>query len=205
MPAPIAVRAGRRVAPALAVGALITTAAVTAWPSSSLQAVPHEDASPATTVSASAPALTDAARSAQATRSNRSELRPSLSVGDEKAAMIESARERAAQIAADEAKAAKKKAKAAKKEAAARKAAELADSVIGSRYTTSAVKLRTTPSKSAKSVDIIDEAKKIKVTETVRKGYRQVVVDGKARWVTDDYLSKKKPSAEARAGISSAS
>ena len=73
--------------------------------------------------------------------------------------------------------------------------------MIGSRYTTAAVKLRTEASKDAKSVDIIGEAKKIKVTETVRKGYRLVVVEGKGRWVTDDYLSKKKPSA----GISNAS
>ena len=112
--------------------------------------------------------------------------------------MIESARERAAEIAADEAEAAKKK-------AAEREAAELKDSVIGSRYTTAAVKLRKSASKDAKSVDIIDEAKKIKVTDTVRKGYRQVVVDGKARWVTDEYLSKKKPSADETAGISDAS
>lgn len=200
MPAPIAVRVGRRAAPALAVGALITTAAVTAWPNASLQAVPLDDVSPATSASVAspAPALTDAARAAQAARGTRSELRPSLSAGDEKAAMVESARERSVEIAADQAKAAKKK-------AAARKAAELKDSVIGSRYTTSAVKLRTTPSKKAKSVEIIDEAKKIKVTDTVRKGYRQVVVDGKGRWVTDDYLSKKKPSAEEKAGISDAS
>lgn len=206
MPAPIAVRVGRRAAPALAVGALITTAAVTAWPNASLQAVPLDDVSPPTSASAApSAALPGAARSAQASRSNRSALRPSLSAGDEKAAMIESARERSVEIAADEVKAAKKKAEAEKKKAAERKAAELEDSVIGSRYTTSAVKLRTTPSKGATSVEIVDEAKKIKVTETVRKGYRQVVVDGKARWVTDDYLSKKKPSAEERAGISDAS
>jgi hypothetical protein len=64
------------------------------------------------------------------------------------------------------------------------------------------VKLRKEPTKDAKSVDIVDEAKKLKVTETVRKGYRLVVVDGKGRWVTDDYLSKKKPSGTA--GISNA-
>ncbi|HYI56801.1 MAG TPA: SH3 domain-containing protein, partial [Microlunatus sp.] len=51
-------------------------------------------------------------------------------------------------------------------------------------------------------VTVIDEAEKLKVTEIVKKGYRQVVVKGKARWVTDDYLSKKKPSAESSAGIS---
>jgi hypothetical protein len=196
MPAPIAVRVGRVAGPAVAVGALITTAAVTAWPSTSMQAVPLDAVAP--TAAASTPAAADAARSAKAERGTRSELRPALALADEKATMIESARERAAEIAADEAEAAKKK-------AAKRKAAELKDSVIGSRYTTSAVKLRKSPSKGAKSVDIIDEAKKIKVTETVRKGYRQVVVDGKARWVTDEYLSKKKPSADETAGISDAS
>ena len=87
---------------------------------------------------------------------------------------------------------------AAKKAAAEKKAEELADSVIGSRYTTAALKLRTEPAKDAESVNVIDEAEKLKVTETVKKGYRQVVVKGKARWVTDDYLRKKKPSAELR-------
>ena len=106
----------------------------------------------------------------------------------------------AAKAKAAEAKAAKK---AAEKKAAEKKAAELDLTVTGSRYTTAAVKLRKTATKDAKSVDIVDEARKIKVTKTVRKGYRLVVVDGKGRWVTDDYLSKKKPSGSA--GISNAS
>ena len=198
MPAPIAVRVARVAGPALAAGALITTVAVTAWPSStgSLQAVPIDSvpsASPSVVTPSSSTA--DAARATKADRGTRSETRPSLTAAAEKAEMVESAKERAAENAAAEAKAAKKK-------AAAREAAELKDSVIGSRYTTSAVKLRKSPSKDAKSVDIVDEAKKIKVTKTVRKGYRLVVVDGKGRWVTDDYLSKKKPSGSA--GISNA-
>ena len=52
--------------------------------------------------------------------------------------------------------------------------------MIGSRYTTAAVKLRTEASKDAKSVDIIGEAKKIKVTETVQDGYRLVVARARA-------------------------
>ena len=178
MPAPIAVRVARVAGPAVAAGALITTVAVTAWPSStgSLQAVPIDSSASAVpsevTPSSSA---AEAARATKADRGTRSETRPSLTLADEKAVMVASAQ---------------------------RQAAELKDSVIGSRYTTSAVKLRKTPSKDAKSVDIIDSAKKLKVTETVRKGYRQVVVDGKGRWVTDDYLSKKKPSGAA--GISNA-
>ena len=200
MPAPIAVRVARVAGPAVAAGALITTVAVTAWPSStgSLQAVPIDSsASAVPSVVTPSSSAAEAARATKADRGTRSETRPSLTLADEKAVMVASAQQQAAEDAAAEAKAAKKK-------AAAREAAELKDSVIGSRYTTSAVKLRKTPSKDAKSVDIIDSAKKLKVTETVRKGYRQVVVDGKARWVTDDYLSKKKPSAEDAAGISNA-
>ena len=211
MPAPIAVRVARVAGPAVAAGALITTVAVTAWPSStgSLQAVPIDSsASAVPSVVTPSSSAAEAARATKADRGTRSETRPSLTLADEKAVMVASAQQQAAEDAAAETKAAKKKAaaeaKAAKKKAAAREAAELKDSVIGSRYTTSAVKLRKTPSKDAKSVDIIDSAKKLKVTETVRKGYRQVVVDGKARWVTDDYLSKKKPSAEDAAGISNA-
>jgi hypothetical protein len=205
VPAPIAVRVARVAGPAVAAGALITTVAVTAWPSSvgSLQAVPLDSsASVLPSVQAEPSSPVGSARAARAERGTRSETRPSLTASDEKAAMVESARERAAADAAAEAKAAKKKAKAAEKKAAEKKATELADSVIGSRYTTAAVKLRKEPTKDAKSVDIVDEAKKLKVTETVRKGYRLVVVDGKGRWVTDDYLSKKKPSGTA--GISNA-
>ncbi len=203
MPAPIAVRVARVAGPAVAAGALITTVAVTAWPSSTgaLQAVPL-DSSASVVPAAVTPAATpspgaEAARAAKAARGNRSETRAALTGADEKAAMVEGAKERTAEDEAAEAKAAKKK-------AAEKKAAELDESVIGSRYTTAAVKLRKSPSKDAKSVDIVDEAKKLKVTETVRKGYRLVVVDGKGRWVTDDYLSKKKPSAEDAAGISNA-
>ena len=201
MPAPIAVRVARVAGPAVAAGALITTVAVTAWPSSTgaLQAVPLDSsASVVPSVVAPSSSAADAARATKADRGTRSETRPSLTASDEKAEMVESAKEQAAEDAAAEAKAAKKK-------AAAREAAELKDSVIGSRYTTSAVKLRKSPSKDAKSVDIVDEAKKLKVTDTVRKGYRQVVVDGKERWVTNEYLSKKKPSADKTAGISGAS
>ena len=56
-----------------------------------------------------------------------------------------------------------------KKAAAEKKAEKLADSMIGSRYTTAALKLRTEPAKNAESVKVIDEAEKLKVTETVKR------------------------------------
>ena len=204
--APFGVRVARIAVPAVAAGALITTAAVTAWPSSALEASPAVAPSPVTvspSVAASGSASIGAehVRAAQADRAHRSSTRPTLTAADEKAIVLRTAQQKAA-VAAKAA--AKKKAAAEKKAAAKEKAEELRDSIIGARYTTADVKLRSEPSKDAKSVDIVDEAKKLQVTDEVTKGYRQVVVDGKARWVTNEYLSKKKPSAEESAGVSSA-
>jgi hypothetical protein len=196
--APIGVRVARIAGPAVAAGALITTVAVTAWPSpGSLQALPAT--SPASESTASA----DDLRSTLAGRSNRSDARPALTEADEKAAVLTGVKEKTAKEKAAKEKAAKEK--AAKKKAAKKKAEELDLTVVGSRYTTATLKLRTKPAKDAKSVDMVAEAKKVKITDTVRKGYRLVVVDGKGRWVTAEYLSKKKPSAESAAGISDAS
>jgi hypothetical protein len=188
--------------PAVAVGTAITTIAVAAWPTSSVEASPAPVTPPSSASSAPAPAGADARRAAQADRADRSSTRATLTDALEKAILIERAQQQAAKEQAAATRAAKK---AAAKRAAKKKAEELADSVIGSRYTTAAVKLREEPSKKADSVDVVDAAKKLKVTDTVEKGYRLVVVDGKGRWVTNEYLSKKKPSPEETAGISSAS
>ena len=189
--APFGLRVVRVAGPVVVAGALVTTAAVSAWPDSSLASVPTGNESP------SAAAKVDGQRAAHVQRANRSQTRALLTEADEKAVMIAAAYQKSAREAA-------KEAAAAKKAAADRRAKELQRSIIGVRYTTAALKVRTEPAKSAKSVDIIDSAKKIKVTKTVDKGYRQVVVDGKARWVTDEYLSKKKPAAGSASGISDA-
>ncbi len=204
MPAPIAVRVARVAGPAVAAGALITTVAVTAWPSStgSLQAVPLDSsASVVPSVLAPSSSAAEAARASQG-RPRHPERDPSVVDRGRREGRDGGVGAAAGRRGRGRRGEGREEGKAAEKKAAEKKAAELDLSVIGSRYTTAAVKLRKTPSKDAKSVDIVDEAKKIKVTETVRKGYRLVVVDGKGRWVTDDYLSKKKPSGSA--GISNA-
>lgn len=199
---PIGARVARVAVPAVAAGALITTAAVTAWPSSSLEAMPSGLTVTPAIPAAGGPTIgAEKLRAGQAERADRSTTRVALTAADEKAIQVELALQQdAKQRVADE----RAEKKAAEKKAAKKAAEELAESVIGTRYTTADVKLRSKPAKNAKSVEIVDEAKKLKVTDTVEKGYRQVVVDGKARWVTNEYLSKKKPSKESSAGISSA-
>ena len=189
--APLGVRVVRIAAPAIAAGALITTVAVTAWPSSagSVRAVRAGSAASAGSPRAAAPsgsASVESLRSTQAEQATAARTarrrrppppprRPPSSSGPSRGPPR------------------KKK-----------KAAELDLTVVGSRYTTAALKLRTEPSKSAKFVDVVDEAEKIKITDTVREGYRLVVVSDKGRWVTNEYLSKKKPT-ESAAGVSDAS
>ena len=187
--APTGDRAARAAGPALVAGALITTVALSAWPNPSQASIPVRDI-PTTSLSAPTVRAAEAHRGDRAVRADRSRDRVVLTVADEKALMV--------------AAASKKVALQAKKAAAEKRAKELRQSVIGTRYTTAALKLRTKPAKNADSVDVIDSAKKIKVTGTVEKGYRQVVLDGKARWVSNEYLSKKKPSAKSKAGVSGA-
>ncbi|MFT4163981.1 MAG: SH3 domain-containing protein [Microlunatus sp.] len=188
---PVGDRTARVTGPVVVVGALITTVAFSAWPNPSQATIPVHDI-PTVTASPSAVAIpgSEELRGDLAGRADRSQDRVILTAADEKALMT--------------AAALKKAAIEAKKAAAEKRAKELRESIIGTRYTTAALKVRTKPAKDAKSVDVIDSAKKVKVTETVEKGYRQVVVDGKARWVSNEYLSKKKPSAESAAGVSNA-
>jgi hypothetical protein len=65
--------------------------------------------------------------------------------------------------------------------------------VIGSRYLTEDLNLRTKPDKDAKVLSVLETRSKIKITDTVEDGFRLVVRDGKGRWVTDEYLAKKRP------------
>ena len=187
--APTGDRAARVAGPVVVAGALITTVALSAWPNPSQASIPVRDI-PTTSLPAPTVHAAEAHRGDRAVRADRSRDRVVLTAADEKALMV--------------AAASKKVAVQAKKAAAEKRAKELRESVIGTRYTTAALKLRTKPAKNADSGDVIDSAKKIKVTGTVEKGYRQVVVDGKARWVSNEYLSKKKPSAASKAGVSGA-
>jgi SH3 domain-containing protein len=201
----MAVRVARVAVPAVAAGALIAGIAVTSWPqASSLEAVP----APATTQTAA-----DAARAAQAERADRDLTRPSLTsptarqaqdeVADEKAAARSASAKDADQNSDEESEQKRdSKADAKKKKAAAEKAAaQAALDVVGTRYTTTALNVRTKASDSDKVVvETLKTGSKVKVTDTVDDGFRLISDGGKARWVKNDYLAKKKPDADAGSG-----
>ena len=62
-------------------------------------------------------------------------------------------------------------------------------------WTTAPLNLWTEPGEKAKKVGVLDEAEKVLVTGRSLYGRDEVVVDGKARWVTQGYLSDEKPAA----------
>lgn len=62
-------------------------------------------------------------------------------------------------------------------------------------WTTAPLNLWTEPGEKAKKVGVLDEAEKVLVTGRSLYGRDEVVVDGKARWVTRGYLSDEKPAA----------
>ena len=199
----LAVRVARITVPALVVGTLATGVAVAAWPQqASLSAVP------ASTPTAAVPA--DRAVSERATR-DQARPAPSASLPADspfspnrvrKSEEAEQAVQSSGQSAGADrvAKAAAKAQKAEKADKAdkAEKAEPALDlSVVGSRYLTEDLNLRTEPEKDAKVLSVLDTRSKVQITDTVEDGFRLIVRDGKARWVTDDYLAKKKPPKEA--------
>lgn len=113
-----------------------------------------------------------------------------------------------------EAKADKKRAK--KKAARAAAAAEAREQarairnaeVIGKRYTTTGVNVRTEPSTDAKVVKTLAQGATVKATDNTQDGFRQIKINGDDAWVKSSYLTKQKPrkksSSRSGSGTSSA-
>lgn len=67
--------------------------------------------------------------------------------------------------------------------------------VTAKRWTTEDLAIRTGPSKDAKVEGEIEFGKQVGITGVRVGKYAEVIVGGTARWVTAEYLDKKKPSA----------
>ncbi|HEY9294159.1 MAG TPA: SH3 domain-containing protein [Microlunatus sp.] len=65
--------------------------------------------------------------------------------------------------------------------------------VVGSRYATTELLIRTTAGSNFKTVAEVPRGSKLKITGTTSNGKAQVVYGGVARWVTAQYLSTSKP------------
>jgi hypothetical protein len=77
--------------------------------------------------------------------------------------------------------------------------------VIGVRYTTTALNVRTQPDTDADLITVLAAGTKVSVTSGDKSGWTSILLNGKGRWVHSQYLSSKKPSITSiSGGISSA-
>jgi hypothetical protein len=67
--------------------------------------------------------------------------------------------------------------------------------VIDSKYATTDLNVRTEASEDASVVAVVDAGTKLSVTATVTDGFRYISYRDKGRWVKNQYLSDKKPTA----------
>ncbi|MCW2812147.1 MAG: hypothetical protein JWP61_2605 [Friedmanniella sp.] len=154
-------------------------------------AAPHDPSVAGPSVSVSSPA--DLSSRVEPNSRGLTTVRPSLTAT--KAQLARQAK--AEKVAAAKKKAAAATAARARRVAAERAAlAKLPLTVAGTRYTTAALKVRVLPEKAARSTSIAAAGSKLSVTRVVRSGYRLVAVHGQRRWVTEAYLTSKKPAAE---------
>lgn len=68
--------------------------------------------------------------------------------------------------------------------------------VVGARFTTVDLNVRTAPSVSSKVLTVLDTGSRIKITSTTDNGFRQVVYNQEPVWVAADYLSRTEPKPE---------
>ena len=107
---------------------------------------------------------------------------------------------------ADRTQAEKKKDKTKLERVLSKKAVQRAIKRADTRlWTTAPLNLWTQPGKKAKKVGQVAAERKVLVTGRHLYGRDEVVIDGKARWVTEGYLQKQKPEARPAAASAAAS
>lgn len=65
--------------------------------------------------------------------------------------------------------------------------------IVGTRYATTELNVRTKPDMDARVVATLDYADKVKITDVTEDEWRQVVFEGETRWVKSTFLAKSKP------------
>jgi uncharacterized protein YgiM (DUF1202 family) len=81
--------------------------------------------------------------------------------------------------------------------------------VVGSKYTTATLNVRTAPDRGSHVVAVVPAGKKLSVTAAVHNGFRFISYSGRGRWISNKYLSNDKPKTSSKShstggGISAA-
>ena len=67
--------------------------------------------------------------------------------------------------------------------------------VVGSKYATASLNVRTAPNRNSNVVAVVSAGAKLSVTASVHDGYRFISYSGRGRWISNKYLSNDKPKA----------
>jgi uncharacterized protein YgiM (DUF1202 family) len=65
--------------------------------------------------------------------------------------------------------------------------------VVGTKYATASLNVRTAPSRDSRVVAVVSAGAKLSVTAAVHNGFRFISYSGRGRWISNKYLSSDKP------------
>ena len=77
--------------------------------------------------------------------------------------------------------------------------------VVDTKYVTASLNVRTAPSFEADVVDVVSTGDTVSVTSAIHNGFRFISSNKRGRWISNKYLSDKKPAVQASSGSSSSS
>jgi hypothetical protein len=72
--------------------------------------------------------------------------------------------------------------------------------VVGTKYATASLNVRTAPSRDSKVVAVVSAGSKLSVTSAVHNGFRFISYAGRGRWISNKYLSNDKPKVSTTTG-----
>ena len=75
--------------------------------------------------------------------------------------------------------------------------------VIDTKYVTASLNVRTAPNFESDVVDVVSAGEKISVTKATYNGFRYISYNDRGRWISNKYLSDKKPVVQSSGGRSS--
>ncbi|HZA72622.1 MAG TPA: SH3 domain-containing protein [Propionibacteriaceae bacterium] len=77
--------------------------------------------------------------------------------------------------------------------------------VVGSRYATASLNVRTAPNFESDVVDVVSAGDKVSVTSVIYNGFRFISYNDRGRWISNKYPSDKKPVVQSSGGGTSTS
>ena len=77
--------------------------------------------------------------------------------------------------------------------------------VIDTKYATASLNVRTAPNFESDVVDVVSAGEKVSVTKAIYNGFRYISYNDRGRWISNKYLSDKKPVARSSSSSSTSS